>query len=309
MPDLTTPVFALALGAALARANSCTVASARRLVFDRNPDWLLGLGIAISWAGVTLAAVAMFARQVVVFTAALPLNWPVLAGGAILGIGATINQGCFLGCIARLGRGELAYTFTLAGIALAISVLPVLRIPLHPVEATSGFGENDRIEVLSVGILFLPLAFYGVWRWWRFRRQTVLALIVVGLAGGAVYACNPDWSYASGLQKVIASGGNPSILLAESGALAVVVGVMFSAISAGTFLLQLPNTKTAATRLAGGLLLGTGAMLVPGGNDTLMLWAIPGVTLYGLVAYGIMILTIVALMALMQRSPRRRHPR
>ncbi len=309
MPDLTTPVFALVLGAALARANSCTVASARRLVVDRNPDWLLGLGIAISWAGVTLAAVAMFARQVVVFPAALPLNWPVLAGGVILGIGATINQGCFLGSIARLGRGELAYAFTLAGIALAISVLPVLRFPLHPVEAAGGFGEKDRIESLSGGILFLPLAFYGVWRWWRFRRQTVLALIVVGLAGGAVYACNPDWSYASGLQKVIASGGNPSVLLAESWALAVVVGVMFSAISAGTFLLQLPNTKTAATRLAGGLLLGTGAMLVPGGNDTLMLWVIPGVTLYGLVAYGTMILTIVLLMALMQRSPRRRHPR
>ena len=45
----------------------------------------------------------------------------------------------------------------------------------------------------------------------------------------------------------------------------------------------------ALTNLAGGFLMGIGASAVPGGNDVLLMWTIPGLTLYGLVAYLTMI--------------------
>jgi Sulphur transport len=56
----------------------------------------------------------------------------------------------------------------------------------------------------------------------------------------------------------------------------------------------------AARCLAGGFVMGWGAHLVPGGNDMLLLWAIPGLALYGLLAYLVMLVTVAALLCLPQ---------
>lgn len=288
---------AFVLGAALARANSCTVASARRLVVDGRPDWLLGLGIAIGWAGLTMAGFSLALPQVVVLPAQLQLGWPVIAGAMIMGLGATMNKGCFLGSVAGLGRGNLAYFFTLLGIALALALVPG-NSQAVPIGTTEGKAEFHRSSsgLIFGAVLFAPLAVLGIWRWWRLRQQPVLALILVGVAGGTVYACNPDWSYTSGLRRVIVSGIEANTVLGEGAAIAVVAGVVTSAIAGGSFRLRLPGLRSAALHLAGGMLMATGALLVPGGNDTLMLWAIPGLTVYGVVAYGIMIATIMSLL-------------
>ena len=38
--------------------------------------------------------------------------------------------------------------------------------------------------------------------------------------------------------------------------------------------------------------MGFGAQIIPGGNDTLLLWTIPGLATYGALAYGTMIAVI-----------------
>ncbi len=298
MVDLTTPISAFVLGAALARANSCTVASARRLVLEGQPDWLLGLGIAIAWAGLTLTTIGLLMPQIVLLPAQLPVTRSIFVGGVLLGIGAAINQGCFLGSVARLGRGEVAYGFTMVGIGLAMA----LSAQLLPLLAAHGpvTGKASALrhphELLWVGLVFVPLATFGLWRWWKRRRQTVFALIVVGVAGGTIFACNPDWSYSSGLYRLATTGWLPGTFYAEAGAIAVLAGVVASALIRQSFALRRPSAPGAASRLVGGFLMGSGALLVPGGNDTLMLWAIPGLTYYGLVAYLVMIATIAVIL-------------
>lgn len=294
MSDLTTTIAAFVLGTALARANSCTVASARRLVLEGQPDWLLGLGIAIAWAGLTITIIGMFMPQIVVLPAQLPVTWSIFAGGVLLGIGAAINQGCFLGSVARLGRGEMVYSFTILGIGLAMvlsaQVLPLLSA--HSPVAGDVNALRRPHELVLAAVAFAPLAMYGFWRWRKRRRQTVLALIVVGIAGGTVFACNPDWSYSSGLYRLATAGWRHNRFYEEAGAIAVLAGVLVSALTSHRFALRCPNVIGAVSRLAGGFLMGSGALLVPGGNDTLMLWAIPGLTWYGLIAYVVMIATI-----------------
>lgn len=296
MPDLITPAAAFALGAALARANSCTVASARRLVVDRRADWLIGLAVATSWAGLTLGLFAFALPHVVVLPAQIPLGGEVVLGGVLLGIGAALNQGCFLGSIGRLGRGDLPYFFTLCGIALAMAFMPMLSVsavsPMPP--AKPAFRDAGALFLAS--LVFAPVALLGLVRWWRRSRQTPLALIMVGIAGGTVYACNPGWSYSSGLYRIVSSGGRTDFMQGEIGTLAVIAGVIVSAALAGRFELRIGTTRAIAARLGGGILMGAGAMLVPGGNDTLMLWAIPGLTIYGPLAYAIMIATIMAVL-------------
>lgn len=297
LSDPVTPIAAFTLGAALARANSCTVASARRLVIDRRADWLIGLAVATSWAGLTLGLFAFALPHVVALPAQIPLSVEVVLGGILLGFGAALNQGCFLGSIAQIGRGDLSYLFTVCGIALAMAFSPMLLAsagsPMPP--AKSVFRDVGALFLAS--LVFAPVALFGLARWWRRRRQTPLALIVLGIAGGTVYACNPGWSYSSGLYRIVTSGGRTDFMQAEIGTLAIVAGVIVSAVFAGRFELRIGTTRAIAARLGGGMLMGTGAMLVPGGNDTLMLWAIPGLTIYGPLAYAIMIVTIIVLLA------------
>lgn len=309
MPDLVTPIAAFVLGAGLARANSCTVASAKRLVFEGKPDWLLGLWIAIGWAGLTMTAISLILPELVVLPAQLPVSWTVILGGLIMGLGATINRGCFLGSVSALGRGDLAYLFTLAGILAGLALIPLAYVPAG---TQSSLGETPVLRAAQGwwlgAILFFPPVAYGIWRWWQSRRQPVLALMVVGIAGGTVYACNPDWSYSSGLFQIFAAQARPDIVLAQFAAIAVVAGVTISAIIGNRFQFRMPTAQSAAMRLFGGWMMAAGALLIPGGNDTLMLWAIPGLTLYGVVAYGVMIGTIAALLWTMQAwQARKRH--
>lgn len=307
MPDLVTLVAAFALGAALARANSCTVASARRLVFEHRADWLAGLVVAVSWAGVTLAAFSIMIPQLVVLPNQLPIGLEVVAGGILLGIGATVNQGCFLGSFARLGRGEISFLFTLIGIALVMAFVPVSGPDISLLSASPTAAQRHADTAPPASIAFLPFALFGLWNWWHRRRQTMLALIAVGIAGGTVYACNPDWSYTSGLYRLFRSGGTTQSWLQEGATVALVAGVGLSAALASRFSVRPVGVVTAALRLTGGALMGTGAMLVPGGNDTLMLWAIPGLTIYGPIAYAVMLATIVGLLAI-SRCARTRMP-
>ena len=45
--------------------------------------------------------------------------------------------------------------------------------------------------------------------------------------------------------------------------------------------------------------MGAGARMIPGGNDTMMLWSIPGLAHHGVAAYRVMMLTIAAGIVLM----------
>lgn len=300
LTNLITPAAAFVLGFALARANSCTVASARRLVVTRRADWLIGLAIAICWAGVTLMLFAALQPQVVVLPAQAPLAPGIFIGGVLMGIGATLNRGCFLGSVAGLGRGDLSFVATLGGIALAMHLAPSfldnLGMPVAP--ARSGFRTPGAL--LFAGALFAPVALFGLFRWWKSRRAPLLALMVVGIAGGTVYACNPNWSYSAGLYRLSHSIGSDGIFLAEFGSVAAIAGVVISAVTGGRFAFRRGKLIEYGSRLGGGMLMGSGAMLVPGGNDTLMLWAIPGLTYYGPIAYATMISTIILLITLRQ---------
>lgn len=296
------------LGGALVRANSCTVAATQRLVEGGRTDWLVGILIVIGWAGVTLSSVALALPGLVEMPPDFVLAWNAVAGGVVLGLGAAVNRGCFLGSLAQFARGHLGYGLTLVGIGAAMAILATGWFSSWAPDAVPrtdpGLGQATSMSA-NFAIFLLP-SLYGAWRWWRRRSATLLALIFVGISGGAIYACNPAWSYAGSFFRLSQSRPSLSSISAEAPAIALLLGALASAMTAHRFNLQVPRWRAAPAHLGGGFLMAVGAQIIPGGNDTLMLWAIPGLTLYGVTAYAAMIVTIAALLMARRASGARR---
>jgi hypothetical protein len=63
------------------------------------------------------------------------------------------------------------------------------------------------------------------------------------------------------------------------------------------FILKRPTCKTAVRRTLGGVLMGVGALLIPGGNDTLLMIGLPMGALQAALAYALFVTTVAALIA------------
>ena len=66
--------------------------------------------------------------------------------------------------------------------------------------------------------------------------------------------------------------------------LALFGGMLLSAFQRGSWGLQWRPVRTWPRHLVGGALMGAGAMLIPGGNDTLVLKSLPGLSPHALPA-------------------------
>jgi len=99
---------------------------------------------------------------------------------------------------------------------------------------------------------------------WMERWPRAFALSAAGSLAGLMFARNPDWTYAVAIDQL-------------------------SHVAERT--VDWPGLVAPVALFAGAVL---GALMIPGGNDTLLLWWIPGITVYGFVAYAVMTGTIAA---------------
>jgi len=293
-----TPVAGLLLGVSLVRANSCTVASTRRLVIERRADWLLGLLVAISWAGFVLLGFAFLTPINLRFPTDVPITMSLVTGSILLGVGALLNKGCFLGSVSQLCRGNLNYLLTLTGITLALSTYS--HAP-DTVDLARGRYAAEAITAVHLtwygclaALLFCVMIAFSLIKLHRRRTITMMALIMVGISGGFIYSFNPDWSYTSMLDRAVHGNLTVRSWPLEVGAASMFVGAIFSSILGSKFTIIRPSFLVSTGCLLGGFLMGLGAKMIPGGNDTMMLWSIPGLAGHGLAAYLIMILTIAS---------------
>lgn len=300
MLDVLLLLLTLALGALLARVSLCAVAGMQQAVTARNYAGLERLLIAASGAGVSLLLLAGLRPDQVWLPHDAPFHAGIIVGGLLLGIGAMVNGGCYLGSVLYLGTGNLNFLFTLAGIGLGLRAAAAWT-PL-PRIATPGLSmAMGTLWLMGLGLFALIIAVLIYHR--RITGQW-LALLA-GLVAGLVYARQPGWSYGSTLEALAQGRLAIAQWRGELSALGLFAGAIGGAVLAGQFRLQ-PLTPWRALRcLCGGAILGYGAALIPGGNDGLLLWSIPGLTLYGAAAYALMLGIIGLGFALVERSTRR----
>ena len=312
-----------AMGFAIQRGATCTVAAVDELVTKRSARRLASLIEASVWvAGGLLLAQALHRLPIMPGGYALT-PWTVI-GGALLGLGAFVNGACVFGAIARFGSGQWAYLLTPVGFYLGcVSVTALFGTPAHSKLPYGSPVLSTPAWVAGLFVLFV------VWRLarplWRrepdatppehaslFKRASNAltariwsphaATIVIGITFVVMLLAVGAWAYTDLLAE-LARGMAASLVARCLLLLAMLAGAAWGGWTAGRFRHTRITPAQVLKCTAGGVLMGWGSLLIPGGNDGLILVGMPLLWPYAWVAFVSMGVAIAAAQLLTRHSP------
>jgi toxin CptA len=294
------------MGYAIQRGATCTVAAVDEVVTQRTSRRLLSLLEAALWvAGGLVVAETLHVLPKMPPGYAIS-GWTVI-GGALLGLGAYVNGACVFGAIARFGSGEWAYLLTPLGFYLGCVTVG----PVFAAAAPRRLAQTSPVLAASAWLVvpFVAFALWRVVRGWRAASHGAAArwhervaahvwsphtaTTVIGVTFVVMLLLVGGWAYTDVLAELArgmaASVGARSVL-----AIALLAGAALGGWTAGRFASRPIAATQLARCLAGGVLMGWGSLLLPGGNDGLILVGMPLAWPYAWLAIATMCATIAA---------------
>jgi len=295
--DVLLLILTVLLGAALSRVSLCAVAAVQQCVVARDYAGAQRLLAAASAAGIVLLACSAWAPMRVSLPGGLPITPLLLCGALLLGAGALLNGACYLGSVLYLGNGNMNFLFTLLG--LGAGSWTAGRWHDTPLASASASATAAATAALPAALRWAGIGLFTLCALLllsaRMRRRALAWAVLAGVVAGLVYARHPGWSYGQVIDALAGGDWSRMSWLANLAALALFAGAIGASLYAGRWQWQRPQALRALRCLGGGVLMGLGAKLIPGGSDMLLLWSIPGLALYGAVAYLIMLALLAAL--------------
>lgn len=303
---LLTVVIACAfvVGMSISKGSTCAVTAAKELVFERHGTMLIGFAIAASVAGLVTHPLNWVSSATFHLAADVPISLALVAGAVLIGIGAVINDACLLGTLARIGQGEVRFLALPVGLAFGFAIADRQSL----LAAGMSFGDADAVSPLP-GWLVVVMSGALLIAAWLYQGQRGRlhptahtwprgVMVVMGICGAVLFALEPHWTYSDAVHAAVDRGGMDARTDARALviSLALVAGSVLSGILARVFVFQKPSFAQIGRSVAGGAVMALGGTLIPGGNDSLLLAAIPSGTLSGLTAYAIMSLTVPAVL-------------
>ncbi|MGL6258276.1 YeeE/YedE thiosulfate transporter family protein [Vibrio sp. WXL103] len=227
-----------------------------------------------------------------VFTAYWP-SFYSLFGGLLFGIGAAVNSGCGVSTISRLARGELVMLATIAGWVVAwIALIATLPDNLAGRPITMpGWAHYAVLVGLTIAVLVV------VWRMTEGHRKLWASMLGIGLMAGVVFVFEPHWTPSGLLNSISATLWYQSEHSWPSGErfwlMAVLLsGMVVAAVHSSSFSLRLAGLKAGLKHLGAGVLMGLGAVMAGGGNDTQLLVAMPALSPAGVASVASIVIGI-----------------
>ena len=299
---LVSLALALLLGFAAHRASLCSVRAVEEMLasqrmrilgsFVKTALWTMAVALPISWLWPERAVPV----QVYAFSVG------AVVGGFVFGLGAALNGGCTFSTLGYLADGCLWMLATLFGFCTGIAAWRYAADAMLISSAQPLMVQMSRSSMLVPVCLLLWLwAGWESLRLWRSRASTLswrkricaeryslsVAALILGGAGGALYTLHGSWTYTTVFKREVESlmtaGVGPPVLLMWL-FLAVFAGMVLSSWTRGSFQLRWRGGGW-LRRFLGGLLMGLGGALIPGGNDELILRAIPALSPHAVPAY------------------------
>ncbi|ABV87621.1 YeeE/YedE thiosulfate transporter family protein [Shewanella pealeana] len=215
-----------------------------------------------------------------------------VVGGFLFGLGASFNGGCGVSTISKLARGKLVMFFTITGwlagwLLLATFSLEYQKSP-YQIEPNLHTGI---LITLSGLILFCTI------KMTKENRQLWLSMLGIGLCAGIVFLHEPKWT-PSGLLKDVSLSlwyDKSEIWPDESRFIliaALLAGMVVAALHKKTFDLVALTSRSSLKHFLAGCLMGIGAAIASGGNDSQLLLGLPSLSPAGITTVFCMLLGI-----------------
>jgi len=294
-------ICAFLVGMVIGGSSTCAVTASREILLHRRGTMLLGFVIAMGIAGAITLPLHWLLGPAAHLASEVPISGALVSGAVLIGLGAVINDACLLGTLARIGQGEVRFLALPFGLALGFALAD--RQPL--LAAGPALGNVHATPMWPGIALVIGFALLAVWAW-RERGRSIepgrarpawprVMMLAMGLCGALLFALEPNWAYSDAVRAIVRRGQMEmhSDARAFAPAVALLGGALVSGLLARSFVYTPPRLADLARSLAGGVVMALGASLIPGGNDTLLLAAIPSGTLSGLVAYLVMSVTVL----------------
>jgi uncharacterized membrane protein YedE/YeeE len=278
---LTTALMFL-IGYASQRAGVCMVRAVREVIERRRVHRLAGFALAASAAMVVMGLAEWLGANPFMTILGTGPDALAIAGGVLFGLGSLLAGNCAMGLLAGLTQGELWRAGAIAAMFVAALLLgpemssAALMLPARAPVPSALTGHV--VLALTLGGTVGGLAATYIYRrigWKRLKGgwSPLIAMGVVGTASGLLFAADRQWVYTSRIAGI--AYGESWELGAMFGLAALLAGMTAATVIGGTFRFRAGSVRQWLSALAGGLLMGAGATLVPGGNDAMLFTGVP----------------------------------
>ena len=281
-------VLGFVLGFALNHGSICTVIATRELVAEKRPARFIALVECAVWAALVYATLKTSPMMQQGWS---PLGYLVPAA-ILFGLGTYMNGACVFGAVGHFGNGDIDFGFAFLGIFAVVYIKSLFDLfpGQPPISASLPLGPV-LLALALLAILALRLGLSLRYES-NFMRLT-LSMGAIGITFTILAVFAPGFSITASVGSIV------SIPVAG----AVISVCMFggSLVSARfmkrRFTLKWPTIKTMVRRTLAGMVMGVGALLIPGGNDTLLMIGFPMGAWQAALAYVLFVATLAALIA------------
>ncbi|MDP2562905.1 YeeE/YedE thiosulfate transporter family protein [Psychrobium sp. 1_MG-2023] len=280
---ITSLVLLMVLGYLAQTTGLCLVRGVKETIAGR-PLFLLAILFSGSFSWLAMLVAKWY--EVESSLIATSVHWSVIVGGVLFGCGAAFNQGCGVSTISKLARGQLVMIATIGGWFIGW-----LLLTLFIRDATS---TNSLLHIYwddywhhGMLIAFSFLMLVVCWRLNTEDKKMWLSMLTIGLMASLVFLYQVKWAPSSLLKDLssamlfyIPFPENERYLLLAS----LLVGMVLAAVKTKAFKVNKGHGLGYIKHLIAGVLMGVGAALAGGGNDSQLLLALPALSPAGLSA-------------------------
>ena len=204
-------LLAFGVGFATQRGSVCGLLAARQIVETGRATRLLAFVTASLWALVIVVPLSWVTRGSFVLSPSYDAAAVAVIGGALYGLGTSLNGACMFGTLSRITSGNLSFIAALPGIALGARVGTTIASPYLAFTLRSPLREPSlggfALLLLAAGLVGLTAA--GIIRTHRraglhvgqvlraARWRTSVAMTIIGVLGGLLFATGAPWSYST----------------------------------------------------------------------------------------------------------------